>query len=189
VELDRGGPETVTWFKIDDSFHSHPKALQAGNVALGVWVRCGSYCAQHLTDGHVPTEVGGMYGSTHATRRLIQVGLWEPHPQGWVMHDYLDYNPSRSEVLSDRQYNVRKASLHRDPNLVAAVRARDGSHCRYCRVAVNWKDRRGATGGTYDHVDPAGPNSFENLVVACRGCNSRKGTRTPEEAGMNLVPI
>lgn len=64
------------------------------------------------------------------------------------------------------------------------VRQRDGNLCRYCSVEVNWKDRRGAIGATYDHVDPTGDSSAENLVVCCRSCNSKKGFRLPEQAGM-----
>ncbi|HMJ16556.1 MAG TPA: hypothetical protein VK524_34315, partial [Polyangiaceae bacterium] len=46
------------------------------------------------------------------------------------------------------------------------VQARDGSNCRYCAITVNWKDRRGPSGGTYDHVDPAGTATPENIVIA-----------------------
>ena len=56
-----------------------------------------------------------------------------------------------------------------------AVRERDGDACRYCGKRVNWSDRRGPGGATYDHTDPAGPSTAENLVVACRSCNSKKG--------------
>jgi hypothetical protein len=52
---------------------------------------------------------------------------------------------------------------------------------------VNWKDRRSGQGATYDHVDPNEGNDLGNLVVSCRGCNSRKGSRTPEQAGMALL--
>lgn len=67
------------------------------------------------------------------------------------------------------------------------VRARDRDCCRYCTRTVNWKDRRGPLAATYDHVDPAGGSTVENLAVACRSCNSRKGFRTPEMAGMPLL--
>jgi len=36
-------------------------------------------------------------------------------------------------------------------------------------------------------VVPLGGNAVANLVVCCRGCNSRKKGRTPEEAGMRLI--
>lgn len=71
----------------------------------------------------------------------------------------------------------------------ALVRDRDGDACRYCGITANWHDRKGPTGATYDHVDPTGPASPENVVVSCRGCNSRKGFRTPEMAGLVLIQI
>jgi hypothetical protein len=43
-----------------------------------------------------------------------------------------------------------------------------------------------------DHVIPrcqGGDDSTDNLVVACRPCNSRKNGRTPQQAGMVLRPI
>lgn len=64
------------------------------------------------------------------------------------------------------------------------VMARDQYTCQYC----------GATPGkaelTLDHVVPrsrGGKTVWENVVVACRVCNQRKGNRTPEEAGMTLI--
>jgi 5-methylcytosine-specific restriction endonuclease McrA len=59
---------------------------------------------------------------------------------------------------------------------------RDGFRCQYC-------------GGkeaelTLDHVIPksrGGEESWENLVTACKPCNSKKGNRTPAEAGMTLL--
>lgn len=58
---------------------------------------------------------------------------------------------------------------------------RDAHTCQYC----------GRNGGdmTLDHVVPrsrGGRNSWENIVTACRECNSRKRDRTPEEATMQL---
>ncbi len=41
----------------------------------------------------------------------------------------------------------------------------------------------------YDHVVPrlAGERRWENIATSCYPCNDRKGSRTPEEAGMKLV--
>ena len=33
----------------------------------------------------------------------------------------------------------------------------------------------------------SGETTWENLVACCHGCNNRKGSRTPEEAGMRLA--
>lgn len=86
-----------------------------------------------------------------------------------------------SELSRDRRRAPDEATR-------TSVKQRDGDRCRYCDRAVKWTDRRGPAGATLDHVDPTGPSNAENLVVACRGCNSFKGFRRPEQAGMQLRP-
>ena len=59
---------------------------------------------------------------------------------------------------------------------------RDAYRCRYCGSHMNL---------TIDHVLPIsqnGPGSDDNLVTCCKTCNSRKHGRTPEQAGMVLLP-
>jgi len=61
---------------------------------------------------------------------------------------------------------------------------RDNHQCQYCRKSPPLKDL------TLDHVVPAtrgGPRTWDNLVTACRDCNQKKGSRTPEESGMSLL--
>jgi 5-methylcytosine-specific restriction endonuclease McrA len=61
---------------------------------------------------------------------------------------------------------------------------RDGHQCQYCARRPPVRDLN------IDHVLPrsrGGPDSWENLVTACRACNLRKGRKTPEEAGMRLL--
>jgi 5-methylcytosine-specific restriction endonuclease McrA len=43
-----------------------------------------------------------------------------------------------------------------------------------------------------DHVIPlskGGEDKWTNLVTACKGCNNKKGDRTPEQAGMPLLAV
>ncbi len=64
------------------------------------------------------------------------------------------------------------------------VMLRDGHLCQYCAAHLPTRDLN------IDHVVPrsrGGPDSWENLVTACRQCNLRKGRRTPEEASMRLL--
>ena len=60
------------------------------------------------------------------------------------------------------------------------VMRRDSYSCQYCGAAKNL---------TLDHLMPrsrGGETIWQNLVTACSRCNSRKGDRTPEEAGLKL---
>jgi hypothetical protein len=96
----------MPWVKLDDSFYSHPKVVNAGHEAVGLYVTALSYSSHHLTDGHVPEAwVKQQVGSR--TRKLVTAlvdqRLWEPNGTGWVIHDYLDYNPTAESIRAKRQ--------------------------------------------------------------------------------------
>jgi hypothetical protein len=125
-------------------------------------------------------------------KELVQVGLWDVEPGGYNVHDFLEYNPSHAELIEKRRVANERSEMRADASLMGRIRARDNSACRYCGRQVNWKDRRGELGGTYDHVIPmskGGPSTYGNVVVACRSCNSKKCNKMPEEAGMVLLEI
>jgi hypothetical protein len=117
----------MPWFVVDDNAHSHPKMIAAGNAALGLWLRCGAYAAQHLTDGIVPGVIAKMYGSKPQITRLVAAGLWhehghtckrpkcaQPQPGDYYIHDYLaPYNPSRAEVVRKRTKAADKKRAYR----------------------------------------------------------------------------
>lgn len=66
----------------------------------------------------------------------------------------------------------------------ANIYGRDGHRCQYCGATMATEEL------TFDHVIPAtqgGRKGWENIVSACIDCNRRKGSRTPEEAGMRLL--
>lgn len=113
----------MPWFKVDDSFDTHAKAIRAGNQALGLWVRCGAYSARHLTDGFVPAEIAKLYGRAGEMRALVDAGLWKPIEGGYQMHDFHDYNPSSSQVRADRKAAAERQRRARD----AAASRRDRS--------------------------------------------------------------
>lgn len=67
-----------------------------------------------------------------------------------------------------------------------ALFARDANLCLYCG---NSFPRHALT---RDHVLPVskgGRDIWENVVSACLHCNSRKGNRTPQQAGMPLLAV
>ncbi|NEP02330.1 MAG: HNH endonuclease [Symploca sp. SIO2E9] len=60
------------------------------------------------------------------------------------------------------------------------VLKRDRHICQYCGSTKEL---------TLDHVIPrskGGKHSWDNVVIACQQCNSRKGNRTPQQAGLKL---
>lgn len=191
----------MTWFKIDDAWWRSRKVRKLGRrrvsvsaqvAGAGVWSLAGDWAADNLTDGFVPWEVVEDWDPRReVAARLIEVGFWlevdYDGEAGVQFHDWADWQPTKEQVVATRQYNARKSALYRDPELLEVVRKRDNDRCRYCGEKVNWRDRRSAGGGTYDHVNPHGPNSADNLVVACRRCNSRKCDKSAAERGMVLL--
>jgi hypothetical protein len=101
------------WFKIDDQLFSHPKVLSIDPryrlTAMGIFVLAGSWSSTYLTDGVVPERwLSSIQATKQQAQVLIKAGLWDPHPLGYVFHDWADYNPTRDEVLAKRQ--VRAAA-------------------------------------------------------------------------------
>ena len=118
----------MPWFRLEDTFHSHPKVLRAGNEAVGLFVRCGTYAAQHLTDGFIPEDIANLYGATSTGSRrdgdagkaetlaetLVSTGLWRRVRGGWKMRDYLEYNPSKQAVDNERRQKAERQKRWRE---------------------------------------------------------------------------
>lgn len=92
----------MTWFRVDDTLHSHPKALKAGNAAMGLWVRCGAWSAAHLRDGFVSEEIARLYSGRNEIEKLINSDLWIRVEGGYQMHDFGARNPTADAVRADR---------------------------------------------------------------------------------------
>ena len=87
--------------------------------------------------------------------------------------------PSVIRLLEYRRIPMQARSLSRKNILM-----RDRYTCQYCHRTMPSGEL------TLDHVVPrsrAGETTWENLVACCHPCNNRKGSRTPEEAGMKLA--
>ena len=166
---------------------------EGGDGALLIWWRLSAWCSRQRTDGIVPGDVVDEIGEINTKARHRQLGalidarllawvepghdslpirrgLSEPEPRAWHDGDFL-------VVVGYLIPSVVDERMRREARFARPVSAEDV--CAYC----------GGRSGrmTIDHVIPlcqGGSNGPHNLVPACGSCNSRKGGRTPEEAGM-----
>lgn len=78
---------------------------------------------------------------------------------------------------------LRYINYHKKKDLKMSrlkIYQRDGYKCVYCGTHKKL---------TIDHVMPksrGGLNTWENMVTCCFDCNSKKGNKTPQEAGMKM---
>ena len=128
----------MTWFKVDDSFYDHPKALAAG-PAVALWLRAGCWCARQLTDGFVHRAVLPQVGGSPAmAKRLVEAravpggtGLWVPVDGGWLFHDWADYQPTK--VSREAMSEAAKKRWESVPDPARSRAARKAAESRWSR--------------------------------------------------------
>lgn len=104
----------MTWFRVDDGFWSHPKTLGLSPGAVALWVRAGSYCGQHLTDGYVDARrIGLLQGTDGDVDELVEAGLWRPCEGGWRFHDWEKCQETREAVERRREAWKARQRRHR----------------------------------------------------------------------------
>jgi hypothetical protein len=107
----------MTWVKLDDGFHGHPKVLAAGLAASGLFARALSYCGAYLTDGRVPSAWVAaqlLDESDDLAQRLVDVGLWRRDGTAYVIPDFTDLNPSKVQVEQQRAEGAERARKSRE---------------------------------------------------------------------------
>ena len=109
----------MAWGRLDDGYYDHPKVLKALDSdagAVGLHCRAIAYCAKHQLDGHLSERAVCSLMPLQSDREkavaaLLDAGLLERNGDSYVVHDFLDYNPSREEVIEKRRKDrERKAT-------------------------------------------------------------------------------
>lgn len=113
-------------------------------------------------------------------------GTGEIDPGSFFFHQWWEYQIPKAHIDNPglRTDSAKRKRLSRSTELKQQIRERDRDRCRYCDILCefdNVNDRRSPRRGTFDHLDPFGPNTLDNLVVACGFHNGRKGRRTPAQ--------
>jgi hypothetical protein len=119
----------VSWVKLDDQFHSHPKVIAGGNEVAGVYARSLASCGAYHTDGFVSRRQAATFAVTRVLKKVTDAGLWEEVEPGeartvtgrrdsgnrqladvsitfdyygFFIEDFLHHNPTREEAEAAR---------------------------------------------------------------------------------------
>lgn len=106
-------------------------------------------------------------------------------PAPWQLRlPYDDRPPRIAQIRRERKKKRRQVLFENCPR------------CSYCGCDVterpHGKGQRRMSRATIDHVLPesrGGTNDAENVVLACWGCNTVKGCRTPEEWAADILAV
>jgi hypothetical protein len=102
------------WGRYELGYLDHQKFLTLNANAIALWWEGKNYCDTHHTDGLIPAEKVKQFrfkGAKSIGLLTTSCGvktdgvtayapLWEVHPVGFKMHDYLDHNDCRDKVLA-----------------------------------------------------------------------------------------
>lgn len=133
----------MAWARYESGFRTHPKihrvepALRPAAIALHLVATC--YSAELLTDGFVPQDVlpaiareagidlecHGVTVSETVVESMLRNGLLDRRKNGYAVHDYLEYNPSKRDVLKRRKGEAQRQADKRKKSVSPRDNSRD----------------------------------------------------------------
>lgn len=126
----------MSWSRFDDGLDEHRKveALIESNelrglAAVGLWTLSITSSNRRLTDGEVSTAALRKLAPRHGAGlagELVEVRLYDLPGAVHVVHDYLDYNPSRASVIEKRRKDSERKAAGRAR--AASNKSPDGVH-------------------------------------------------------------
>jgi hypothetical protein len=126
----------MPWGRLDDQANGSPKLLALSDPAWRMWGCALIYCQAQLTDGFVPQAAIHTFGVRAKDKEKVADELclaivpgkgpmWHKVAGGYQIHDYLDWNDSRNEVLAKREKDRKRkgfrAPSERNPSGIHAA--------------------------------------------------------------------
>jgi hypothetical protein len=100
----------MAWSRFEPGFSRHPKRIKVGPIASWLWVASVDHCTEFRTNGFidditVPTLCPTLKPAELRRQidALLGVRSWERVDSGYLVHGYLEHNPSAEQVEADRQ--------------------------------------------------------------------------------------
>ena len=176
----------MTWYKVDDGIHSHPKFLDVSLAAVGLWTMCGAWCSAYLTDGQITRrQVQRLGGDDTLAAELVDAGLWRETGDGYVFHDWGDYQPTREDVEASRAAARERMRKRRNPDTGKFAPRSEDVRANTERTDTERAENFGVGSSTPTRPDPTRPDPYCALraqgarEAAARGLGPHR--RAPQE--------
>lgn len=106
------------WAKFDDKFPDHKKVRRLTDAAFRLHVTAICACSRDESDGRVTEEdIAEMEHGTRLRKHvdaLVKAGLWDVVKGGWLVHDFLHYNPSHEQLNAKRDRERERQARWRE---------------------------------------------------------------------------
>jgi len=156
--------QAMEYLTVRDAFHRMFKtdgdAIRALEVVLD-------------DDGSISNQSESFTGTEWLKQPVRETDIWVGLPHNKRVRVPLVVITPHFHLLPKVMLQFNKRGLY----------TRDRGICSYCDRLLTYDE------ATNDHVIPVyqgGETSWENCTLSCGPCNTLKGARTPEEAGMRL---
>lgn len=145
----------MTWAKLDDKLHASVKWRRATKGARALWTTALSWCSDQENDGRVPADMLRTLDGTPAeAASLVKAGLWDPSDDGWVFHDWTDYNPDSASKKAKREAESQGGRRGNH----ARWHAKQGITVPGCEFCETSGTRSGPDQGGDSGANPPGPS-------------------------------
>lgn len=185
----------MTWFKVDDTLHSHKKAMRAGIEAMGLWVLAGSWAADQLTNGWVPDYAVMRWASNAAelAERLVSAGFWvqgeHDGETGWWFHQWDERQPTKQEVMARRKADAERRARWRDAKKQGLSGHESQGESRRDATRDDTRESQEASRGASALPDPTRPDPTKNSSSKSSSKRSSNGGTSPARTRTSLEEV
>lgn len=128
----------MPWTRLDDGFIAHPKILTLSHLAFRLHVSGLNWSVANTTDGKVPEVVLALAlpmdrpkARASAAVELEDAGLWNRNGSGWYIHDFSDYQETKSQVVERRKkWSAQKRGVRADKGADSHADSAEPPHVR-----------------------------------------------------------
>lgn len=176
----------MPWFRVDDGLFLHQKIIKAGNAAMGLWLRAGSWSAHHLTEGFIPDSVIEVLGTGTQRNKLTKVGLWTEVEGGCQFHEWNERQPTRDEVADQRAVWTDRKRKSRAKLLGNSA---ENSAARPARASENLESSASSQVSGMSHAPVTAPLPFPSLPIEEQETPTGSLARSPRRSRAVQPPL